>query len=284
MKQWWRVGLLALAGAAAPAAADCPDAQAVAAYVADFAAARPSRGFGKDLSPDDARCARAKVIEALPGVLGARVGYKTVFASAEAQQRFGVSGPAWGAMFAADMLMNSTLVPVKLGARLHYEADLIVIVKDAGLADAASPLEALDHISYLVPFIQLPDPMIDGPLTGVESVATNAAFRAGVLGPRIPVVPSRALLAELAQMDVVIAEERTGREIGRAKGDVLMGQPIRVAMWLARALKRDGIELQPGELLSLGSFLPSAPAEAGTTISVTYAGLADSPVVIVHFQ
>jgi 2-oxo-hept-3-ene-1,7-dioate hydratase len=265
------------------AVAVCPDDAAVAAYLQEFKAAKPSQGFGKDLTPEDARCARGKLIEALPSVLGRRVGYKSVFTTEDSQRRFGVSGPAWGAMFAGMMLFNSTLVPAKFGAKPRYEADFIVVVKDAGLANAESPLEALDHISALIPFIELPDIMLDKP-TGAELIATNAAFRGGVLGPRIPIERSRVFLKKLEDMEVVVAEDRSGREIGRARGKALMGQPIRAALWLAKALRKDGIELKPGDMLSLGGFLASAPVESGTTISVTYVGLPDNPVVVVHFE
>jgi len=266
------------------ASAACPDDAAVAAYLEEFKAAKVSQGFGKDITPEEARCARGKLIEALPAVLGRQIGYKALFTNAESQKRFGVSGPAWGAMFGGFMLFNSTLVYARQGARLGYEPDIIVVVKDAGLADAQSPLEALHHISALIPFIELPDLMLDGSPSGLELVATNAAFRGGVLGPRIPVEPSRKFLSSLAKMDVVVAEDRTGREIGRARGNVLMGQPIRAALWLAKALKKDGIQLKSGDMLSLGGFLGSAPVEPGTTISVTYLGLPDNPVVVVHFE
>lgn len=266
------------------ASAACPDDAAVAAYLAEFKAAKLSQGFGKDITPEEARCARGRLIEALPAVLGRQVGYKALFTNAESQKRFGVSGPAWGAMFGGFMLFNSTLVYAKQGARLRYEPDFIVVVRDAGLADAQSPLEALHHISALIPFIELPDLMLDGSPSGLELVATNAAFRGGVLGPRIPVEPSRKFLNSLEKMDVVVSEDRSGREIGRARGNVLMGQPIRAALWLAKALRKDGIQLKPGDMLSLGGFLGSAPVEPGTTISVTYLGLPDNPVVVVHFE
>jgi 2-oxo-hept-3-ene-1,7-dioate hydratase len=269
---------------ASPSWAACPDDVAVAAYLEDFRAARSSKGFGHDITPDDARCARGKLIAALPAVLGMHVGYKAVFTTAESQRRFGVSGPSWGAMFAGMMMLNSTLAPAKFGAKPRYEPDFMVIVRDAGLADAQSPLEALDHITAIVPFVELPDIMLDGEPTGAELVATNAAFRGGVLGPRIPVERTRAFLKMLEEMEVVVAEERTGREIGRARGSALMGQPIRAALWLAKALRKEGIELQPGELLSLGGFLGAAPVEPGTTISTTYLGLPDNPVVMVHFE
>lgn len=266
------------------ASAACPDDAAVAAYLEEFKSAQPSKGFGKDITLEEARCARGRLIDALPSVLGRRVGYKALFTNAESQKRFGVSGPAWGAMYGGFMLFNSTLVHARQGARLHYEPDFIVVVRDAGLADAQSPLEALHHISALIPFIELPDLMLEGSPTGAELVATNAAFRGGVLGPRIPVEPSRKFLNALARMDVVVAEDRTGREIGRARGKALMGQPIRAALWLAKALRKDGIELKPGDMLSLGGFLGSAPVEPGTTISVTYVGLPDNPVVVAHFE
>lgn len=270
-----------------PPPSACPDDAAVMAYLDAFQGKRLSKGFGRDLTMADAECARGKLIEALPAVLGKRIGYKAVFTNPESQQRFGVAGPAWGAMFGGMMLRNSTQVPADFGAKPRYEPDFIVVVKDAGLADAQTPLEAMDHISELVPFIELPDIMLDGKPTGAELIATNAAFRGGVLGePGIPVTEENAqmLLDALASMAVVVGEERAGAEVGRARGNVLMGQPIEAAMWLAKALKRDGIELQAGDLLSLGGFLGSAPVKRGTTISVRYLGLPDNPVVTVHFD
>lgn len=266
------------------AVAACPDADAISAYLVEFRSGKASAGFGKGISLADAVCARSRLIEALPAVLGARVGYKAVFTNPESQKRFGVSGPAWGAMFGEQMLSNGVHVPANRGAKPRYESDFIVVVKDAGLAEAMTPLEALAHIDALVPFIELPDLMLDGAITGAELIATNAAYRGGVLGSPIPIMADAAWPDRLAGMDVIVTDERSGTEIGRAKGSVLMSQPISVAMWLARALKEEGIALKPGDLLSLGGFLASAPVRAGTTVSVRYAGLSGDPVVRVHFD
>ena len=78
----------------------CPDHQAVTAYVADFQAARLSQGFGTDLSLAEAECARDQLVQELSPVLGRVVGYKAGFTNPALQQRFGVSSPAWGVMFA----------------------------------------------------------------------------------------------------------------------------------------------------------------------------------------
>lgn len=283
MKKLLSIGLFAsLPFAPLPSAAACPEAAQVARYLSDFAAGRVSAGFGKDVTAEEAACARGRLIAALPRVLGPRVGYKAVFTNADSQRRFGVSGPAWGAMFDRLMLPSGARLPAKFGAKPRYESDFIVVVRDAGLADARTPEEALTHISHLVPFIELPDIMLDAP-TGAELVATNAAFRGGVLGPRID-ASDPGLAAALADMDVIVSEDRSGREVGRAKGSVLMDNPLNAAIWLAQALRRDGIELRPGDLLSLGGFLASTPTEAGTSMTVRYRGLPGDPAVTVHFD
>lgn len=266
--------------------AACPSDEAIAAYLSDFRELRPSKGFGPGLSPADAACARTKLIEQLPAILGPLVGYKAIFTNPTSQRRFGVTGPDWGAMFAHSMQADGVRLPARFGALPRYESDLLIVVKDAGLADADTPLEALAHTAAIVPFIELPDIMIAGAPTGIELVASNAAFRGGVLGSRIEVTAENAalLLEALASMDVVVTEKRSDRQIGREKGSVLMGNPVNAAMWLAKALKLDGITLKPGDLLSVGGFLASAPTQPGTSMTVRYVGLPGNPEVTVHFD
>lgn len=269
---------------ALPAHAACPDDKAVAAFVADYAVRRASPGFGKDLSMSDAACARGKLVRALPQVMGGVVGYKAAFTSPAVQQRFGVAGPEWGAMFGKMMLASGAKVPAKFGAFPNYEADFVAVVKDARLAEAKTPLEALQSLSHVAPFIELPDTAIEGPPSGISVVSANAAFRGGVLGERIAVEPTQAFLDSLAAMTVVMTEDKSGKELGRSKGSALMGNPIVAAMWLAQALQKEGIALKPGDLLSLGGFLPPAPVQPGTSVTVKYPGLANDPSVTVHFE
>jgi 2-keto-4-pentenoate hydratase len=221
--------------------AACPNDEAVAAYVQDFAAGRASRGFGRELTLEDAECAKLKLIAALPEVAGPVIGYKAAFMSQEVQKRFGLSAPAWGVMFGKMMLETGAQLPAQFGALPLYEADFVVLVKDAGLAHANTPREALRHISSVVPFIELLDVMLEGSPSGIEFVATNSAYRGGVLGPRIEVQVTQAFLDSLASMTVVMTEDQSGAEIGRATGSAMNGNPINSAMWLAQALDSAGI-------------------------------------------
>jgi len=270
---------------ALPAAAACPSDAQVDAYLADYAQRRPSKGFGNDISYEDAECAKRKLGQKLGKVLGDPVGYKAGLTNPALQKRFGIDGPKWGYMYDRNLVDIIAQVPHDFGARPLYEADLIVEVKDAGLADASTPLEALAHLESVVPFIELPDLMLEGDFSGSNFVATNLAFRGGVLGMELPVQQTQAFADALANMTVVMVDEADGsRELGRGQGSSLMGNPLNAAIWLARELKQQGIILKKGDLLSLGGFFPPQPTRAGMKIRMRYIGLPGDPNLTVEFH
>ena len=63
-------------------------------------------------------------------------------------------------------------------------------------------------------------------------------------------------------MTVTVTHD-TGRELSRAQGTALLGHPLDVLPWLAEDLSKRGKRLQAGDVVSLGSFSPPLPAEAG---------------------
>ena len=76
----------------------------------------------------------------------------------------------------------------------------------------------------------------------------------------------------------------SSKELDRVKGNVLMEHPINAAMWMAQVLKKAGVALKPGDLLSLGGYIPPAPTQPGTRLTVKYLGLPGDPSVTVHFE
>ena len=64
----------------------------------------------------------------------------------------------------------------------------------------------------------------------------------------------------------------------------LLGHPLDAALWLVGALAAEGISLQPGDLLSVGSFPPVLQARAGMAVTVTYAGLPGAAPVSVSLR
>jgi 2-oxo-hept-3-ene-1,7-dioate hydratase len=269
------------------ASAECPDDAAVRAFVSDFAAPRLSRGFGQNLSLADAECARGKVVKALRGVLGRPVGYKAAFTNPDPalMKRLGTDRPAWAVMFDKMLLKDGARVPAKYGAVPAYEVEIIAVVKDAAIVHAKTPLEALRYISDVQPYIELVDRIL-GDVTAHELIATNIAFRGGVLGPRTAVEPTQAFLDTLGDMTVVVTEHAggTAKETGRARGSALMGHPMNVLLGLVQALTKDGVTLKPGDLLDLGGFFPPVTPRASTNVTVSYLGISGNPSVTVHFD
>ena len=268
------------------ASAECPGDAAVAAFVADFKAARPSKGLGNDLSTADAECARNKVVKAFEGeVLGRRIGYKAAFSHPNVMKTMKVTEPSWAVMFDKFMLKNGATVPVGFGAHTGYEPELVAVVKDAALADARTPLEALQHVTHVVPYLELVDTIISG--TNANGlVATNIAFRGGVLGTPVKVEPTQAFLDMLGTMTVVETFSKDGkeREVGRDTGAALMGNPMNVVLWMAQRLKKNGVTLKPGDLLDLGGYINPGPMEPGSTVKASYLGFPGNPTVTVHFK
>ncbi|MFM8468009.1 MAG: 2-keto-4-pentenoate hydratase [Oxalobacteraceae bacterium] len=279
--------ILALSGVSLPVAlawAACPEDAAVDAYLSDFAHRRLSKGFGNEITLADAECAKRKLGQKLPKFLGSPIGYKAAFANPVLQQRFGVDGPKWGYMYDRNFVDIIAVLPADFGVRPLVEADFLVEVKDPRLADAKTPLEALGYLESVIPFIELPDLMLEGQFSGNAMIATNVAFRGGVTGMEIPVQKTQAFLDALANMTVVMTDDADNKEIGRVKGTVLMDHPINAAMWLAKELKKDGIRLKKGDLLSLGGFINPVPPKPGMKARVQYIGLPGDPQVTVEFN
>ena len=92
-----------------------------------------------------------------------------------------------------------------------------------------------------------------------------------------------ALLDALRDMTVVV-NDGTGATLGQGKGSDLLGHPLNVVIWLAGALAQEGLAMQPGDLISLGSFSPLLPPRAGQSATVNYNGLPGAIPVRVSFK
>ena len=114
-------------------------------------------------------------------------------------------------------------------------------------------------------------------------VFLNAGARLGVVGKALPVAPTAQFADALAAMQVVTVDG-SGKELARAEGRALLGHPLNVVMWLAQDLRKSGIRLKPGDVLSLGSFSPPMRPKPGLAVTVRYLGLPGEPTVSVRFR
>jgi 2-keto-4-pentenoate hydratase len=285
MKPVFSVCAIALWTFALSGHAACPSDVDTAAMAAHYANLQPAPNPLPDMTMADAVCGRDKFTSFLAQNYGRVVGYKAGLTNPAVQKRFNYPNPVRGTLFEKMLLQDGAEVPAKFGARPLFEADLVVEVKDAGINQAKTPLEALRHISRIYPFIELPDLVVEDPakITGPNIVYTNVGARLGVLGKPVAAKATLELVEALANMTVKLADQ-DGKELDTSKGSAILGQPLNAVLWLVKDLNESGIRLKQGDLLSLGSFSRLLPPKPATGAKVTYEGLPGNPTVSVRFK
>lgn len=288
MKAFYTLGAVALAIAAGSTQAAClTDTQAVA--LVDAVMSKTPAVNPEGLNEADGACSRAKVTALLELRQGPVIGYKAGLTNPAVQKRFNYDKPVWGKLFEGSLLEDGAEVDATFGARPLYEADLLVRVKSEAINQAKTPEEVLDAIDQIIPFIELPDLVVQAPprLNGPAISAINVGARLGVMGKPVAVPVYRgerfAMLNALRDMTVVLADGN-GAELGKGRGSDILEHPLNAVVWLAQALAREGITLQPGELISLGSFSPLLPPKAGLKVTATYQGLPGAAPVSLQFK
>ena len=263
------------------------DAQVTAlaqAYVDKTPAATPEA-----MSEADAACTRAKLHALMSKRTAGVIGYKAGLTNPAVQKRFNYDKPVWGRLYEGMLLSTGATVDAAFGSRPLYEADMLVRVRSADINQATSPAEVLAAVDQIIPFIELPDLLVEAPpkLNGPAVGAINVGARLGVTGTPVTVPTAAgeraALLDGLRDMTIVLADG-AGAEIARGRGSDILEHPLNAVIWLAKALAAEGLALKPGEVVSLGSFSPLLPPKAGLKVTATYQGLPGATPVTVSFK
>ncbi|WP_322866649.1 2-keto-4-pentenoate hydratase [Aquicoccus sp. G2-2] len=267
---------------ATAAFADCATDAQINTFVEEYLAKTPTEALSAGGSMADALCSQEKLVQALIPHLGPVVGYKAGLTSKPSQERFGTTEPVRGVLYRDMLLDDGAEIPAHFGTIPLLEGDLVLVVGDDAINNAKTPEEAMQHISAVRPFIELPDLTLakGQPITGVTLTAMGVAVRLGVLGAPIPVKDPNAMLEALAAMKVTV-KASDGSVLAEAPGSAVLGNPVNSVLWLMQS----GITLKKGDLVSVGSIGPLLPpAKAGSGASVTYDGLPGNPTVSVKFK
>lgn len=213
--------------------------------------------------------------------LGEPVGYKAGLTNPNIQKAFGVTHPVRGTLLKKMILESGAVMPAKFGAIPMSEGDLIVRVKSDGIDQAKTADETLQYLDAVIPFIELPDLVVDKSVkfTGALLVAINAGARYGIAGRPIPLDAAPQWKERLKSFTLKIVDEK-GTVVAEGKADAL-GDPLSVVLWIKDSLAAEGKKLKKGDLLSLGSLTKMMPVKPGTTLRAIYTGLdPDGPVEV----
>ncbi|RYY96751.1 MAG: fumarylacetoacetate hydrolase [Comamonadaceae bacterium] len=233
----------------------------------------PAANWPDSMSEADATCTRAKLNRLQAARQGPVIGYKAGLTNPAVQKRFNYDKPVWGVLYQGMVLDTGAVVDAAFGARPLFEADLLVRVKSDAINRAKTPADVLAAVDQIIPFIELPDLVVQEPskLNGPGVAAINVGARFGVKGLPILVPQTEFaqafLLDAMRDMTVRLNDGKDGAEIARGKGSDILGHPLNAVVWLADALGREGLAMRPG-----------------LTVIATYDGLPGAQPVVVSFK
>ncbi|NEZ63084.1 hydratase [Leptolyngbyaceae cyanobacterium CCMR0082] len=211
---------------------------------------------------------------------GSVVGYKVALTNTKAQSQLGISHPLYGFLLENMLLEDGATLPLEFGSRPQAEGDLMVRVGSADINQADTDLELLAGLDAVIPFLELPDLVYeeDAVVNAGALVAVNVGARYGVMGNPVELESGDSGLDQLANIRVVLNNDR-GQFLVDGESSALLGHPINSVRWLRDTLLTQGVELRPGDLLSLGSVTSLVSLDAGTDImgiEARYFGLRDN--------
>lgn len=244
---------------------------------------QPIQGLDVELSMAEAECIRVHFQAGLQAAAGPVIGYKVGLTNPSVQKALGHDAPISGKLMASMLLPDGVELPAQFGTRPLMEADLLVEVGDDAINNARTAAEVLPRLSRILPFIELPDLLIEPktPITGIRLTALNVGARLGVVGQALDARSVR--LEDLASMQVLM-QDGEGKTLAQGKGSDILGHPLNAVVWLIHDLALRGEQLKKGDLISLGSFNPPIKPLPGQRIRVSYPGLPGMREVSVRFM
>jgi 2-keto-4-pentenoate hydratase len=192
------------------AQAEMPPDASIEAVADAYLMKKPALGFGVVMSMAEAAKVQERYNALIAGDLGGVVGYKAGLTNPAVQKRFNYDRPIRGTLYEKMILRSDARVPAAYGARPVFEADMVAVVGDAAkLMVAKTPLEALQAVKEIRPFIELPDLVFDPQvkLDGPHLLGINVGARLGVLGDPIPLPATAESVAKLADMKVEVVDQ-----------------------------------------------------------------------------
>ena len=273
-----------LAGPALAAEACRPDPR-VEQVAADWLAKRPQPL--RYIATGQGTCFRQQLVRRLMPRLGPVIGYKVGAYTKAGQATYNTDRPVVATLLKGMMLPVGRPIPADYGVTPLWEADFLLVVKDAGINTATTREEAYRHLRGYQPFIELADRgyVPDSKLTLDQWKALNVSGRAGLAGKEVHLPQTKAGFDALAAMTV--EAEQTGPAGSQTRRAVVresLGDPVEVVLAARDLLREEGVRLKAGDIISLGSLIPATPVKAGETVTVRYKVLSGTDTIAAVFQ
>ena len=202
-----------------------------------------------------------------------RAGYKVVGLDPVNAALPGVDRPMVGMLYVSMFLANGAILPLESAEMIIVEPDFIVSVADDGINDATTIEEAAEHLDRVYAFIETIAPTyVNNPPNAYLMQASNLMARWGVLGESVAVSPTPQFIRSLETMTVTF-RDGDGNVLAEEPGSYLGNNPLNGVLVVIEELKRRGERLQPGDLISSGSYMPPIRVGEPVEYETIYEGI-----------
>lgn len=235
-----------------------------------------------NISMDEAMKVQEKYVKNLSRDYGEVVGYKAGLTNPNVQKVFGVSHPVRGTLLTKMMLKSGAEVPAAFGAVPMIEGDLCVRVGSDSINQAKTAEDILKSLDAVIPAIELADMVFAKGVkfTGPVISAINVGARYFIMGDPIALSATGEWHERFENFSMSLKDE-TGAGLADGRGSALLGNPLKVVLWMRESLAAEGKTLKKGDILSLGSVTKMIPPKSGSTIKGRFVGLnPEGPVEI----
>lgn len=185
----------------------------------------------------------------------------------------GVDRPMVGVMYVGMFLWDGAILPLDSAQLIITEPDFLMSVADERINDATTIEEAARYLDRIYAFIETLAPtFVNDPPNPYLMQASNLMARWGVIGDSVEVSDDPAFIRSLETMQVTF-RDGSGRVLAREPGAYLGENPLNGALVVIEELKRRGERLEPGDLISAGSYMPPIPVREPAAYETVYEGI-----------
>lgn len=198
-------------------------------------------------------------------------GHKIGLTSKAMQSALAINEPDSGVLLDDMVFADGGVVPPHRFIAPRVEAELAFVIKHRLAGPHCNIFDVLNATDFVVPALEILDTRIErvdaetkATRKITDTIADNAANAGIVLGGR----PLRPLDTDLRWIGALVSKNGQLEETGLAAG--VLNHPATAVAWLADKVARQGLALEPGQIVLAGSFIRPIEAGSGDTIVADY--------------
>jgi len=235
---------------------------------------RPLTDRHHDLAIDDAYRISRRLLDRRLADGERIVGKKTGVTSKVVQAALGVHQPDFGYLTDVMAFENGAELPIsKLLIQPRAEGEIAFVLEKRLAGPGVTEKDVLAATAYVKPCFEVVDSRIENWRIKIsDTVADNASSGVFVLGGES---------ASPKHVDFVtcgMVVWKNGEVLSTGAGAAALGSPLICVAWLANALGRFGVSLEPGEVILSGSLVPLEPVVPGDRMELRIGGVGSAAV------